>query len=437
MAARDWNRITRIVVLVILAIAGAWFLWVIRPMFRPLVIAGFLAYLLNPLVDIVVEKGRIRRGPAASIVFFGAVGLIIGIALAIIARPGFNEVVAGLVGSMGELDTIDRQVEAALGIDLQLEALSAQLQERVERWLNVNNLLLTAQSLTANAAWTLVSLVATFYFLKDWARLRTWGIGLAPSNAQPDLNRLYAQIRQVWQRFLRGQLLLMLFVGLLSGIGAFAVGLPGALVLGLIAGVLDIIPTLGPWVAMVIAAAVAWVAGSNFLPVSNAAFAVIILGIFFAVQLVENLWLRPRILGYSVRMHPGVVFVAFFTALTLSGVLLAIMIVPLLATAIVIGRYLRCRILGIDPWREGALPHPVGPLPGIPTAQAVVATEPPATAVTGEGASTGGSAVDPTTDLKAGEKNVAKNDGKAEGRDDRDGRDGRDGRTEGLAASGS
>jgi hypothetical protein len=170
------------------------------------------------------------------------------------------------------------------------------------------------------------------------------------------------------------------------------------MVLGLMAGVLDIIPTLGPWVAMGVAAVVAWIVGSNFLEISNGAFVVVVLVVFSTVQLVENVWLRPRILGYSVRMHPGVVFVAFFSALTLSGVLLAIMIVPLLATTFVVGGYLRCRLLGIDPWREGARPHPVGPVPGIPIANLVGAKGPqePATAPASverdrEGASTAAS----------------------------------------------
>ena len=369
MSANVWNRTTRIVVLVLLSLAGAWFLWRIRPMFGPLVIAGFVAYLLNPVVDFAVARTRLRRGVASAIVFFGAIVLLVAVGLAIVRQPVVGAVAGELVGSLSELETIDRQVESALGIDLQLDDLAGEFQQRLERWLNVDNLLGLAQALTANAAWTLVAMVTIYYLLKDWSRLRRWLIGLAPPQAQEDLQRLYEQVRQVWQRFLRGQLLLMFFVGLLSGLGAAAVGLPGAAVLGLMAGVLDIIPTLGPWVAMAIATVVAWVAGSNFIEVSNAAFALIVLAVFNAVQLIENVWLRPRILGYSVRMHPGVVFVAFFTALTLSGILLAVMIVPLLATAFVVGGYLRCRLLGIDPWGEGARPHPVGPMPGAPYVQ--------------------------------------------------------------------
>ena len=64
MSANVWNRTTRIVVLVLLSVAGAWFLWRIRPMFGPLVIAGFIAYLLNPVVDFAVARTRLRRAGA-------------------------------------------------------------------------------------------------------------------------------------------------------------------------------------------------------------------------------------------------------------------------------------------------------------------------------------------------------------------------------------
>ena len=187
MSASVWNRTTRIVVLVLLSVAGAWFLWRIRPMFGPLVIAGFVAYLLNPVVDFAVARTRLRRGVASTIVFFGAIVLLVALGLAIVRQPVVGSVVAEIGGSLSELETIDRQVESALGIDLQLDDLAGEFQQRLERWLNVDNLLGLAQALTANAAWTLVAMVTIYYLLKDWSRLRRWLLPLVRVDLLPGL----------------------------------------------------------------------------------------------------------------------------------------------------------------------------------------------------------------------------------------------------------
>ena len=151
---------------------------------------------------------------------------------------------------------------------------------------------------------------------------------------------------------LRSQLLLMLFVGVLTGLGSAAIGLRHAVLLGLVAGGLDLIPSLGPIVAMVVATAIAWFEGSVYLPLSKGWFAIAVIALYTLVQQVENIWLQPRIMGHRLRLHPGLVFVAVTGALTLAGALVALIIVPLLASAGVVGRYVHRRILGLEPWPD-------------------------------------------------------------------------------------
>jgi predicted PurR-regulated permease PerM len=125
---------------------------------------------------------------------------------------------------------------------------------------------------------------------------------------------------------------------------------------------------VGPFVVMVIGAIVAYVAGSSYLPISNLWFAVLVAVIFSAINVVENIWLRPRIMGASVRLHPAIVFVAVIGSLTLAGILTALFIVPLIGSALVLGRYLYCKILDVNPWpvveggEDGALATAVSPL---------------------------------------------------------------------------
>jgi predicted PurR-regulated permease PerM len=85
---------------------------------------------------------------------------------------------------------------------------------------------------TSNGVWVLVILVTTYYLLRDWERLREWLVRLAPEAYQPDVRRLHQEIKDIWQAYLRGQLLVMLLVGILTGLASAALGLPGAATLG-------------------------------------------------------------------------------------------------------------------------------------------------------------------------------------------------------------
>jgi len=127
-------------------------------------------------------------------------------------------------------------------------------------------------------------LVTTYYLLRDWEHLREWLIRPAPEAYQADLRRLHGEIKGVWRAYLRGQLLLMILVGILTGLGAAAVGLRGAVVLGLLAGALDLIPSLGPAAATATAAIIAWFEGSAHLPLTNAVFAVLVVALYVLVH---------------------------------------------------------------------------------------------------------------------------------------------------------
>jgi predicted PurR-regulated permease PerM len=103
-----------------------------------------------------------------------------------------------------------------------------------------------------------------------------------------------------------------------------------------------------------VAASIAWFEGSTHLPISNVWFAVVVVAVYSSVQLVENVLLQPRIFGRALRLNPGIVFVAVVGALALGGALIALIIVPLLGSVGVLGRYVHRRILGLPPWPDAA-----------------------------------------------------------------------------------
>jgi predicted PurR-regulated permease PerM len=124
------------------------------------------------------------------------------------------------------------------------------------------------------------------------------------------------------------------------------------LVLGVAAGFLTLIPDVGPFLAAMLAVGVALLEGSNWswMPASSFVVALIALAAYLLLIAIKNFWLRPFIMGRSVHMHEALVLISIILSTILWGILGALLIVPVLASLVVIFDYLRRRILGMPPF---------------------------------------------------------------------------------------
>jgi predicted PurR-regulated permease PerM len=145
---------------------------------------------------------------------------------------------------------------------------------------------------------------------------------------------------------------LMAIVGVTFTIAWTIIGIPGALVLGVVAGFLTLIPDVGPFLAAMLAIGVALLEGSNWswMPASKFIVALIALAVYLILIGIKNFWLRPYIMGRSVHMHEALVLISIILSTILWGILGALLIVPVLASLGVIFDYLRRRILGMAPF---------------------------------------------------------------------------------------
>ena len=108
--------------------------------------------------------------------------------------------------------------------------------------------------------------------------------------------------------------------------------MPGALYLGIIAGLLEIIPTLGPIIAAVPAVIVALIQGSVSLPISHLAFAGLIILFYILVQQLENNLIVPRVLGAALELSPLIVMTGIVVGASVGGILGALLATPVIAT---------------------------------------------------------------------------------------------------------
>ena len=352
--SKSWSLPTRYFVLILLLGVILWLAISARDLLGPLALSALLAYVLNPLVNRVSSRSHLSRQIVVALVYVIFLAALITV-VAIVA-PIVPVQLANLVDQM---DTITQLVEDVLrrpiiffNFEIPLDAILANWPAMTEGVSRPDLLINVLTATSTNLVWVTVVIVTTYYLLLDWRRLREWLINLVPVAYQPDMRHLYVDIRNVWGRYFAGQLRLMLVVGVLTGLAAALIGLPGAVAFGVLAAVFDIILTVGPLIVTIIAAIVAFVSGSTFLPISNIWFMLLVVAVFSLIQVLENMWLRPRIMSHQLRLHPAVVFVAIVASLSLVGILMALIIVPLISSTLVVGYYLYCKIFDLDPWPE-------------------------------------------------------------------------------------
>jgi predicted PurR-regulated permease PerM len=215
----------------------------------------------------------------------------------------------------------------------------------------------SVEEISKNIFWVLVSLVSIYYLMVDGHKLSGWIIRVAPKEFRSDVEHLLQQLSQVWADYLRSQLAFMFVVGLVDSVVWLAVGLPGAIFLGVLTGLTSFVHEIGAVVSGVLSVGVALLLGSHFIPITNFWFAVLVLILYLILTALKNLWIRPVIVGRHVHLHSGVVFVIIIAALIFYGALAAFVAVPIFVSLLVLGRYLRRRILGLPPFAEGEDPN--------------------------------------------------------------------------------
>ena len=321
-----------------------------------LAIAAFVAYLINPAVVYLTTRTRMQRVSAVNLVYFSAVILLIGLPATLL--PIFADEAQFVIE---DILNLANQLRQTLSSPIRIGSLVFHLEEWGQSIFQAQNAVLSPipertlqllETTSVGVLWFLVILVSVHLFLSQWPAMRDWLINLAPPPYRPEIEELYNRIRRVWLAYLRGQIVLMLIVGVVFTLAWLILGIPGAFVLGVIAGLFTLVPDVGPFLAMVLAAGVALLEGSTWIPLSNFWVTGIVLIVYLVLINLKNFFLRPYIMGRSVHMNEALVFIAIIIATILKGILGALLVVPLLASVVVIAGYIQRRVLGLPPFED-------------------------------------------------------------------------------------
>ncbi len=379
----EWSKPTKYIVGVGLVLFGLYVLYLSQTTLTLLIVAALIAFLLTPIINFLHLRLKLPRGLAVLLSYLLLV-LFVLLTPLILLPPiidGF-QVLAAIDYQILLDQTLNWLKETLLylstanvhifGIPINLsdlvEPALETLQESGPATLTLPSLqsliepLQSAATITYGVATSVagtvvsgaVSIIFTLFFAiymsLDSSKFRPWFLSTIPEPYRPEIAHLLDRLRRIWRAYFRGQLILMLTIGIITWVGNTALGLPGAFALAFIAGVMELIPSLGPFLAAVPAVLVAIIQGSTYLDISNFYFVLIIIGFYWMVQVTENNLIVPRVLGEAVELPPLVVMVGVFIGASVAGILGALLAAPVMASAREILSYLYAKMWGQEPF---------------------------------------------------------------------------------------
>jgi len=301
-------------------IAIGWFLLEIREILVAVFIAYILMAALTPFVE-ALERHKLPRVLAAAIAYIITVLLIVLLIVPLV--PFFIGQVRGLFLNLpAYLD----QGSQILGFDVNARQLQGFIATE-SRSLGENALSIT-QSLFGGLFSVITILVVSFYLLVEHKSIKHAVAKMFSKNLEQKVLRTIDQVEEKLGAWTRGQIVLSLVIGIITWISLTILGIEYALPLAVLAGMLEIIPTIGPIIASIPAIIVA-------LTISPTMTIIVIL-LYAAIQLLENNLLVPRIMEKAVGINPVIIIIAVIIGSKLLGVAGALLSVPFISLLMVI-----------------------------------------------------------------------------------------------------
>ncbi|MCM5703697.1 AI-2E family transporter [Larsenimonas salina] len=325
------------------ALAGLWLFSHLTPILMPFFVGTILAYLGDPLADRLEARGLSRR--LAVTVVFSLLSITV-IGLTIIVLPVLWRQLIQFVEALPAILNWVQQVvmptiQSWTGSDFSADF--DQLRNIVTgHWKETGSIatqFLTQLSRSGLALAFLIGNLAiipvvTFYLLLDWDRMKAKIKDAIPRDWVSTVTRLARECDEVLGAFMRGQLLVMLGLGIVYAIGLTLLGVKFGFLIGIIAGMASIVPYLGVIVGVAIAELVAFFQFQDWLPLLGVG------GVFVVGQLLEGMVFQPLLLGDRIGLHPVVVIFAVMAGGQLFGFVGVLLALPVAAVLMVVLRYL-------------------------------------------------------------------------------------------------
>lgn len=336
------------------------FIWLFQSVLLPFVIGMAVAYLLNPWVNRLGREGVSRSAAALCLllIFLLVSGVALMLAVPALIREAndlfhmlpsywhrFSDIVAPYVGMAGDpanplaenkdIPTLIKEnASSAAGLGKNLAGV----------------LVAGGAALTTLVGILVIAPIAAFFMIKEWPGIVGWARDLIPPQHRATVLDLLCRMDRKIAGFVRGQLLVALMLGVAYALVLSLMGLNYGMLIGLTAGILNLVPLLGSTTGLLIGVLVAWFQTGEWQ------FTGMIALVFIAGQLIEGNFLTPKVLGDSMGMHPLWVFFSVLAGGSIAGIAGMLLAVPIAACAGVLMDYAIARYKQSAYYKKPAVP---------------------------------------------------------------------------------
>lgn len=310
------------------------FIVVFQTVLTPFILGATIAYLLTP-VTAALSRWKFSSGSAALTIlalFFVFVLGVLGVMMPILYRElsGLaQEFPAYIDNILAFLQPYFAQVQTALSTG-ETQDLKTLFSEHIGSAMNIARAVLDGMNNGSQAVGTFMTTliftpIVAYFMMKEWNLIRNWVYDLFPRDHKKTMMELLKEIDSKISGFVRGQIMVALALAAFYGIGLSLAGLKYGFVIGVLAGLLSIIPMVGSIVGLVAGVAMAWFQTGEW------SFMGLIAAIFIAGQIIEGNFLTPKLVGDSVGLHPLWVFFALLAGGAVMGILGMFLAIPVAA----------------------------------------------------------------------------------------------------------
>lgn len=297
------SRRLSLAVAIVLAI---WIFMKAQAVFVPLLFAFILAYLFDPMVDL-LQKIKMPRTLGVCIVLVVIFGLLVLIGATLV--PSLVDEIQDLIKRSDKLpEKIFAFIEANLPKVLRFvradtEKLKENLTGRIPAGFEqlLSNLLKGVAGVGSfvGQIFNLVLIpVLTFYLLKDFDKIQSWFMGMMPKQKRGIVSFYLWRFNRILGGYLRAQVIVCIFVGTLTGFGLALLRVPFAILIGVVTGLLNIIPFVGFYSSLALSILISFLSPDPLMTLIK------IMGVFLTVQVIEAYIVSPKIVGERVGLHP-------------------------------------------------------------------------------------------------------------------------------------
>jgi predicted PurR-regulated permease PerM len=322
--------------------------WRVRVIFAPLLLAATIVFLLNPVVSWLERRG-LHRAAAAAVAYLAVLIGVGGLGFAL------SPLLGGQVDQLQDDFTDIRQrvedfvneksVESELRdwpikipkYDKLLDELTPpnrDLRDQIDQLRELGSTVLHVALVLVLAP------IIAFYLLIDLPQTGRVMQDLIPPGIRDEVNVVGRRLNRAIGSYFRGQLAVALIVGVLCSIGLTIIGLKFSFIVGMIAGLFNIVPLIGPWIGGIPGVIIALTTG-------NVVKAMLVVAVMAGVQQIDNHFITPQVMRRAVSLHPSAVMLALLAGGAIGGFVGLLLAVPVTAALRIVGSHLwRHRVLG-------------------------------------------------------------------------------------------